>query len=208
MRDSIPRVVLLGRLSLYGKGAERLHEELVPIAARWVDPTRRDQPLSAYAKDAANTTMALLEETLNESGGARQPSATVAQQLLGSAAQDVADLLPQLQARAEDLAQDAIRKLTDRGERESKDLRETLVLQRDRVEKELARHTREHEQLTLGFDVEERRQLEANMKSWERRLEQFDRELESEPQRLLDFYAVQAQRVEPVGLVYLWPDTN
>ena len=208
VRDSIPRVVLLGRLSLYGKGAERLHEELVPIAARWVDPTRRDQPLSAYAKDAANTTMALLEETLNESGGARQPSATVAQQLLGSAAQDVADLLPQLQARAQDLAQDAIRKLTDRGERESKDLRETLVAQRDRVEKELARHTKEHEQLTLGFDVDERRQLEANMKSWERRLEQFDRELESEPQRLVDFYAVQAQRVEPVGLVYLWPDTN
>lgn len=208
VRDSIPRVVLLGRLSLYGKGAERLHEELVPIAARWVDPPRRDQPLSAYAKDAANTTMALLEETLNESGGARQPSATVAQQLLGSAAQDVADLLPQLQARAEDLVQDAVRKLTDRGERESRDLRETLVRQRDRVEKELARHTKEHEQLTFGFDAEERRQLEANMKSWERRLEQFDRELESEPQRLVDFYEVHAQRVEPVGLVYLWPDTN
>ena len=29
--DSIPRVILLGRLSLYGQGAERLHEELVPI---------------------------------------------------------------------------------------------------------------------------------------------------------------------------------
>ena len=46
------------------------------------------------------------------------------------------------------------------------------------------------------------------MKSWERRLEQFDRELESEPQRLTAFYAVHATRVEPVGLVYLWPDTN
>ena len=27
--DSIPRVILLGRLSLYGRGAERLHEFLV-----------------------------------------------------------------------------------------------------------------------------------------------------------------------------------
>ena len=208
VHDSIPRVVLLGRVSLYGKGAERLHEELVPIAARWVDPPRRNHPLSAYAKDAASTTMALLDETLNDPGGARQPSTIVAQQLLGSATQDVADLLPQLEERAKDLAEDAIRKLNDRGQRESKDLRETLLLQRDRVEKELARHTTEHEQLTLEFDVEERRQLEADMKSWERRLEQFDRELESEPQRLVDFYAVRAQRVEPIGLVYLWPDTN
>ena len=34
--DSIPRLILLGRLSLYGQGAERLHEELVPITARWI----------------------------------------------------------------------------------------------------------------------------------------------------------------------------
>ncbi len=46
------------------------------------------------------------------------------------------------------------------------------------------------------------------MRSWRRRLEQFDRELETEPQRIADFYEVRATRVEPVGLVYLWPDTN
>jgi hypothetical protein len=40
------------------------------------------------------------------------------------------------------------------------------------------------------------------------RLDQFDRDLASEPQRLRDFYEVRAQRVEPVGLVYLWPETN
>ena len=37
--DSIPRVILLGRLSLYGQRAERLHEQLVPVAARWMEPT-------------------------------------------------------------------------------------------------------------------------------------------------------------------------
>ena len=41
--DSIPRVILLGRLSLYGQRAERLHEELVPVAARWIDPARARQ---------------------------------------------------------------------------------------------------------------------------------------------------------------------
>jgi SNF2 family DNA or RNA helicase len=36
--DAIPRVILLGRLSLYGPGAARLHEELIPVTARWTDP--------------------------------------------------------------------------------------------------------------------------------------------------------------------------
>ena len=40
------------------------------------------------------------------------------------------------------------------------------------------------------------------------RLEQFDRDLEKEPQRISEFYEVQARRVEPVGLVYLWPESN
>ena len=30
----------------------------------------------------------------------------------------------------------------------------------------------------------------------------------SEPARVRDFYEVRAQRVEPIGLVYLWPESN
>ena len=62
--------------------------------------------------------------------------------------------------------------------------------------------------LTLGFDDEEKRQLESDMRAWRMRLEQFDRDLEREPQRIRERYAVRAQRIEPVGLVYLWPETN
>lgn len=32
---SQPRLVLLGRVSLYGPDGRRLHEELIPVAARW-----------------------------------------------------------------------------------------------------------------------------------------------------------------------------
>jgi hypothetical protein len=60
----------------------------------------------------------------------------------------------------------------------------------------------------MGFAEPERRQLEADMRSWERRLEQFDRDLTTEPDRVAGFYEARAQRIEPVGLVYLWPDTN
>ena len=42
--------------------------------------------------------------------------------------------------------------------------------------------------------------------AWFTRGTQFDRDLK--PQRIREFYEVRAQRVEPVGLVYLWPETN
>ena len=63
-------------------------------------------------------------------------------------------------------------------------------------------------QLTLDFGDEEKRQLESDMRFWRIRLDQFERDLEREPQRIRAFYEVRAKRVEPVGLVYLWPETN
>ena len=46
------------------------------------------------------------------------------------------------------------------------------------------------------------------MASWRTRLAQFDRDLETEPARIREFYEVRAKRVEPIRLVYLWPDTG
>ena len=204
--DSIPRVILLGRVSLYGRGAERLHEELVAVAARWSEPDRRESPLQAYAREAERRSLGLLDDSLGH--GAHQPTDAIAHRLLESSAPDVAELLPQLERRAEELSAEAAEKLRERGRRESALLHETLVSQRARVHEELRRHTRGFQQLTLGFDEDERRQMESNIRSWDRRLAQFDRELESEPGRIADFYEVRATRTEPVGLVYLWPDTN
>ena len=62
--DAIPRVILLGRLCLYGPGAARLHEELVPVTARWTDPKVRKGLLSPYAREAELKTMDLLEEAI------------------------------------------------------------------------------------------------------------------------------------------------
>src|SRR5207253_6441099 len=206
--DSIPRVLLLGRLSLYGQGAERLHEELVPVTARWVEPSQRKELLQAYAREAEAKTLDLLERSLG-ARDRRMPGEAIQRKLLGAAARDIQDLLPQLEPRAEELAALAIEQLKKRGEREEKDLRETLERQRERVREELARHEGDQfRQLTLDFGDEEKRQLESDMRSWRSRLEQFDRDLEREPQRIREFYEVRAKRIEPVGLVYLWPETN
>lgn len=206
--DSIPRIVLLGRLSLYGREAERLHEELVPVTARWVEPSRRKGPLEPYAREAEAKTLELLERSLAESCS-REPEEAIRNKLLAAAARDIEELLPRLEPRAEELAVLAIERLARRGEREARDLRETLERQRERVRQELAKHEgKPVEQLTLGFGDEERRQLEADVRAWHTRLEQFERDLATEPARIRDLYEVRAKRVEPVGVVYLWPETN
>ena len=147
-KDSIPRVILLGRLCLYGRHAERLHEELVPVAARWTDPTRRSEPLRAYAREAEVRTLALLDESLGggdgrsgggPTGGAAAPNEVIQRRLLDAAPRDIAELRPQLEPRAAEFAAVAERRLAERGEREGRDLRGTLQRQRERVVAELAR---------------------------------------------------------------------
>ena len=56
----------------------------------------------------------------------------------------------------------------------------------------------------LPFE-EEKRQLDANKRHWKTRLEALQHELDSEPERIREVYRVKATRVEPIGLVYLWP---
>ena len=205
-RDSIPRVILLGRLSLYGRGAERLHEEIIPVAARWREPAQRSGPLQAYARDAQERSMKLLDESLNSRP--RAPNEVIQRKLLASAAEDIADLRRLLEPRADEYAAIAERQLGQRGEREERALRDTLERHRTQVIAQLERYEHDYRQLSFGFNAQEARQLNADIRHWRRRLDQFDQELAHEPARVREFYRVRVKRVEPVGLVYLWPETN
>ena len=51
----------------------------------------------------------------------------------------------------------------------------------------------------------ERRQLEDNRKYWEDRLKTIDLDLVQEPERIRRTFALQTDRVEPAGAIYLWP---
>jgi hypothetical protein len=206
--DSIPRVILLARLCLYGQGAERLHEEIVPITARWIEPGQRREGLSAYGSETEAKTLELLDRTLTRPRGGDLTD-VVRRKLLDSAERDVQDLLAPLKVRAEETAAIARARLAQRGEREAKDLTEILRKQRERVRERLEEYERRPEQLMLPLeDDEEIRQLQANAKSWRTRLDSFENDLKTEPARIRRFYEVRATRVEPVGLVYLWPESN
>ncbi|WP_437939468.1 DISARM system SNF2-like helicase DrmD [Sorangium sp. So ce341] len=206
--DAVPRVVLLGRLSLYGDRAARLHDEIVPLAARWVEPATRSGALKPYAEDAQEKSWDLLLASLSKPkdiGVVRE----VQQKLLRAAPDDVTQLLPHLKARCDLLAEKARTKLTERGEREAKDMVDILEAQKKRIERELAKI--EDPQLAFEFkdwNDDERRQLQDNAKFWRRRLDAIPRERVREPARIRTSYTVRATRIEPVGIAYLWPVTG
>ena len=152
--------------------------------------------------------MDLLEEAiLLKTGGT--VTDVVVNQLQASAPRDVQELLPHLTARGEDFAGDAEKKLRERGQAEAKAMREILETQKKHIMATVAKHEKEDtRQRVLGFAENELRQLEANERYWATRLTSLERELETEPDRIRGVYQVKAQRIEPVGLVYLWPVTG
>jgi hypothetical protein len=97
--------------------------------------------------------------------------------------------------------------LARRGEAEARLLRELLERQRKRIAK--ASDEYDPDQLLLpGVGDEERREREADRRHWQARLQRLDKELRDDPRRIRASYDVHAHRLEPVGLVYLWPVTG
>ncbi len=157
--DPLPRVLALGRLSLYGTGASRLHDEILAVAAEWSDPAARGRaklrPL-APSNDAPTSTR-----------------------------------------NAPNLAR--------RGETEAEEMKAILEAQRERIRKQEEKVREDERQLKLAFSKDEQRQLAADRRHWTTRLESLEQELVDEPERVRKTYEVKARRVEPVGIVYLWP---
>ena len=196
-------MILLGRLSLHGERAARLHDEIVPVTARRTDAETRRDPLRPHAEDATEKTLALLEASLADQR-LHLVSETVTTLLTASVERDVTDLLPHLESRAEILAKRLVERVKVRGEREAKEMKEILESQRARISQTLQKHD-QNPQLSLGLDEFEKRQVEADRKHWQKRLTEIGIELETEPYRIRNTYDVRATRIEPVGIVYLWP---
>ncbi len=202
--DAVPRVVLLGRLAVYGPRAARLHEEIVPVTARWIDPDRRSEPLAPYGRAGEQTTLTSLQTALDEAGRSSVPE-RVRERLAIAAPVDIGDLLPHLERRATDVAEQAKQRLAERSDAEQRSMTELLKRQRKRIAEAAGKDDR---QMTFEFDDAERRQREADRRAWNRRLAAIEDELTTEPQRIADTYGVRAVRVDPIGLVYLWPRTG
>ncbi|WP_293256753.1 helicase-related protein [Nannocystis sp.] len=202
--DPEPKLLVLGRLSLYGPRAARLHDEVLAIAAQWVDPDLRGRKkLTALPVAARDEVLAQLEHSLATPRLRDVPEA-LQTRLRAHAQRDVAELLPQLEARARERIAAAEKQLRRRGEQESAALAQVIAGQVARIHRKIAEH--DASQLGLDFKEEhERRQLAADRRYWDTRLPELAREADRAPAAIKRGYVVQAVRVEPVGLVYLWP---
>ena len=200
VEEAEPKVVLLGRLGLYGDHASRLHEEVILAAAPWTAPAVRKAKLRAMGLDHHDAVLRQMDDGLARG---ERPHDRLRQELAAAAERDVEELLPLLIQRGESTGKRAEEELGKRAAKEAADIRKVLEAQRARIRKH-----HDAPQQELPFSDVVRRQLASERASWVTRLRTIDAEIESEPQRIDRAYQVRARRLDPLGLVYLWPRTG
>lgn len=206
------RVALLGRLSLFGPGARRLHEELIVVTAPWSDLRRDQAPLQPFGRAGENTTVSELEAALRLG---RSPGSGVIERLQHTVEKDIADLRPHLEERAEASEVEAATQLLETGRREAEELEELLRRQIARV-RDAMKNTQPPAQMEFDLRTDaqkaqaerEMQQFEADRRSWDGKLLRLQADLAKEPERVATGYSVKARQLEPIGLIYLWPRTN
>jgi hypothetical protein len=198
--DRVRRLVAFGRLVLFGDRAGRLHEGLVEVAAK----LRPDGSLEVFRERGTATTLASLAERLAE-GAVLHPDRAIQAEVRRRAAADFERLWPEVRARAEEEQAEARSALAARGAEEADALRAIL----DRQEHAIHRTIDEAQQYRLRFAPREKAELEQferDVSAMRARLGQIAEERAVEPEVLRRAYDVRLSRIEPVGLVYLWPE--
>lgn len=197
-----PRVILLGRLALYGPGAARLHEEIILVTAAWTEAGRGTQALKPFGAVREEATLEQLDKAFENP---RQPAPQYVERIRQWAERDAADLEGELRRRAEVQKAEAIKDLSKLGDAESTSLRRLLEDQRSRIAK--AEAEPEDMQLSLFPDAEAE-QRRRDRRHWKSKLERLTADIAKEPDRVRQGYTVVADRIETIGLVYLWPEGN
>ncbi len=197
--EHVARVVAYARLTFFGHGAARLHDELISVAA----PFTPGEPVSPYKDKATAVRARELAERGLASGGAA-PNERVSREVLRHASGLYQSLWTHLEDEADSQAAEVKAGLTRRARKESDELIALLTRQREAVAK--ARHDLSQTKLFEVEDKEQRRQVELDLEHLGRRSEQFGRELDEEPKKIEALYAVEMVRLSPVGLVVAWPE--
>jgi len=197
--ENVARVLAYARLTFFGHGAARLHDELVTVAAPWTpgEPVQpyKDPATAARARDVTERALAAASAAL---------VGRVAEQARQQAPALYRTLWPHLEDEGDARATDVKAGLTRRARKESEELRALLQRQRTAV----GAAEQELRQLALFevHDKEQRRQVELDISHLESRAKQFARDLDEEPKKIEALYAVEMVRLSPVGLVIAWPE--
>lgn len=205
-RDALARVLVFGRLSLFGPGAARLHDRLVCVAAEWKESESPDA-LKPFSDKAERRALEQLDAMFSDAPPLSDISETIRTRLLARAPKDFSALWRFVEAEADATEADARAQLGVRGSSEAEALRKILEVQR----RDIVQALEQGKQRGLEFtekEKAEREQFEQDQKHLKQRLESIDSEITAEPEAIETLYRVEARRLEPVGLVYLWPSNR
>lgn len=201
--DGHARVLLLGRVLLVGECATRLHEQIVCVCGR----ISADGSKVEFGKDSGAEALAMLNTAM--SADQATLDGRMRERLLQRLQLDVDLLKPKLEAEGSDAAKEAEAALKARAETESKEMRAILMAQKTTVEREMQRRSKfDPNQLLIKFSEIEDRQHKSESKYMEKRLQEIEKDLQTEPQRVRDYYKVSKYHLQPVGLAYLWPKNS
>lgn len=208
-QDYVARAIAFGRLSLFGPGATRLHDQLVMVAAQVLEAEGEGHLEPGSSADDRKA-LDRLEQLLAESPTLDHVGPETQARLRVRAAPDFKKLWEHIKLEADALSHDAEAKLEARGKAEAAALRRILETQRDGI----ARRLEERRQGELPFGGDDRDSREAR-KQWEDETTYLDgrkasivKDIETEPAAIEALYEVRLRRLEPVGLVYIWPETK
>ena len=201
--DGHARVLLLGRVLLVGEGATRLHEQIVCVCGR----ISADGSKVEFGKDSGAEALAMLNTAM--SADQASLDGRMRERLLQRLQLDVDLLKPKLEAEGSDASKAAEAALKARAETESKEMKAILLAQKTTVEREMQRRSKfDPNQLLIKFSEIEDRQHKSESKYMEKRLQEIEKDLRTEPQRVRDYYKVSKYHLQPVGLAYLWPKNS
>ena len=198
--ESVIRVVAYARLTLFGAGAARLHDQLVPLAAAWSGDPSAVKPY----KDRATAVNAVSSMEKLLASGASAPNPKIGKHILEHADALFRALWPHLEAEADALGVEARHGLAERARREATELRNLLMKQHEAIEK--ASHELKQGDLFKIDDKEQKRQVDLDLQHLDHRRVTLAKELDTEPAAIEALYEVQMARLTPVGLVIAWPE--
>lgn len=201
-QDATPRVIALGRLSVFGHAATRLHDQVLAVAAALPAKGGKLQP---FGEKNDRKAIEDLESLFKASPTLDKVPVKVRNDLRSQAPRHFVELWPHVEQEADAQAHDVESKLRRRGRDEAEALTKII-----RAQIRLADQTLE-KQLSFEFtdaERDQREQRERDRKHIAARRAALDIELDQEPKAIRQSYEVLRRRVEPIGLVYLWPTTR
>ena len=201
--DNKAKLILLARLSLYGYGATRLHDEMIELVAEW-DPMDSHRKLRVLNSTKAGFAIEDLTNSLKDN--LPEVDLKVQNKLREFIEYDVKNLEDKLNQVVNERAYKAMRMLEGRADAESRNFIKLLNEQRERVLKTQRKHDTEYDQLSFGFADQELIQLRLNRNHWDNRLDKLEKDIKIEPEKIKKTFEVATSpRIEPAGVIFLWP---